>query len=287
MVKIKTKYLSLYVGFALVVASTLLARFAHFRHFYEFLLPGIFLVLRALLGARIPKQIYVHLYVIFIVAGLIGDLIMGIDITKLWHYNYSSIGDYIVLYAMSYPLAGIVMVQSYVLIKRRFLKIRDIKSKHPLVGIKQYWVLIACLAIVLALISGAATTHPTPALLSSFYLVASFIAFLLLSVISQAHGHMTVIEDLHHHPIKIVLGLLLAIYINAFIQEVPNTYAKEWVYTNYPLSSIHIVGIPLIMLIGWPVLLFVPVAAYYYIRPNPRVIRTKNKRYRKKYDTLG
>lgn len=256
------------IGCTLMVTALLLARFTRFRHFYEILLLGLFLLLHAVVGRRITKKVYIYLYVVFFWAGIIADLIMGISITRFWKYNYSNLGDYLILYLVIYPFAGIVMVQTYIAIKTVILKIRDRRNTKPLLSLRQYRLLISGLALTFIGVTAAAMSHPNPWLYTAFYLLASILAFLLLSMVAQAHGHKTVIEDLHMHPLKILLVLFLATYVNAFLHELPNTYAREWSYTNYPLSHLHVLGIPLIMLLGWPVLLIVPVAAFYYIQPN-------------------
>jgi|APSaa5957512622_1039677.scaffolds.fasta_scaffold52954_1 hypothetical protein len=62
--------------------------------------------------------------------------------------------------------------------------------------------------------------------------------------------------------IKIKVGLLplamiLTTLINAFVHEIPNTFAHEWVY-NIPYFTLEILQINVIVIVGWIILISVP-----------------------------
>jgi len=249
------------------VVGIYLAVFLHFNHFYEVFIVGLFLVLRHMLGRRISRHTYFTLYCIFVVAGLIGDLLMGLVITKLWRYNYSHIVEYATLYTIIYPFAGIVMVQSYLYCKNIVLKVRARKKIKPLLSPRDYVAIIILLSILLAISSYLLLNRFTPLRSLSFYILASILALFTLSFYSQLHGHETLIEDIHKSPSKILATLLLATYANFLIQEIPNSYGHQWIYTNYPLNNVNFLRIPIVPLLGWSLLLLVPVAGYYLVLP--------------------
>src|SRR3990167_3571848 len=109
-------------GFLLLDLSILLAYKFHYKHFYEILVAGLFLIFYALDRRYILTPNYVRMYTRFIKAGIIGDLVLGLSLTRLWHYNYNSFFDYLSLYLVVYPVAGIVMVQSFIYLKSKIIK---------------------------------------------------------------------------------------------------------------------------------------------------------------------
>lgn len=54
------------------------------------------------------------------------------------------------------------------------------------------------------------------------------------------------------------LAIILTTLINAFVNEIPNTFAWEWVYT-IPYITFEILEINIIVIIGWIVLVTVPI----------------------------
>lgn len=51
--------------------------------------------------------------------------------------------------------------------------------------------------------------------------------------------------------------IILATLINAFVHEIPNTFAWQWVYT-IPYVTIEILQINIIVIIGWFILIVIP-----------------------------
>lgn len=51
--------------------------------------------------------------------------------------------------------------------------------------------------------------------------------------------------------------IILTTFINAFVHEVPNTFAREWIYT-IPYITFEILQINIVVIIGWVVLITVP-----------------------------
>ncbi len=53
------------------------------------------------------------------------------------------------------------------------------------------------------------------------------------------------------------LTILIATLLNAFIHEIPNIFAWEWIYT-IPLITFEILQINIVVIVGWVVLVAVP-----------------------------
>lgn len=53
------------------------------------------------------------------------------------------------------------------------------------------------------------------------------------------------------------ISIIITTFINAFIHEIPNIFAWEWVYT-IPYISFEIVQINIVVIVGWIILIYVP-----------------------------
>lgn len=254
------------LGMLLVILSIVLAVTIHFRHFYELLLLGQFLALRKSSAGKLHRLAYTRLYIVFIGAGMMADLVMGRYIAGFWRYNNYHLADYVVLYAFTYPMAGIVMVQSFLTVKQLPLKIKDRPSRSHTLNSRQYVVIIASLSVVLVeSFVGGLVSHDQ-GLMAYAYVLAALIACLVMSFATALNNHGTLIDEVRGQPLRTLLALFTATYFNAFLHEIPNRFAQEWTYINFPLPGWHIFNIPAIILIGWPVLLVFPLSVYYWVR---------------------
>ncbi len=86
-----------------------------FKNSYEILLLGLIL---CLFGFNAPRNIkgstYLKIYVVFFILGLFGDLLVGLNLTKLWFYNYDQLWQYLLLYTWIYPIGGLTMILSFI-----------------------------------------------------------------------------------------------------------------------------------------------------------------------------
>ncbi|MCK4891397.1 MAG: hypothetical protein KAS78_01895, partial [Candidatus Pacebacteria bacterium] len=121
------KSIVLFFGFTVFVFSLFLA-LSGYNHFYEFTLIGLFFILYYPISKLLNKKIYLSLYSLFFLGGIIADLLLGVLVTELWYYNYHHYFEYIPLYFLIYPLGGIVMVQTFILF-RTFLQTKQTKQE--------------------------------------------------------------------------------------------------------------------------------------------------------------
>ncbi len=248
---------SICFGIVLVSIASALAFVWHYHHFYELMLAGLLLIF----GPFVPKGTFskrriVKLYLVFILAALTVDLLLGLAITKAWYYTYSGIFEYVILYAWTYPAGGFVMVQSYIIAYTLFT--RDSSHDHP-INARIFWA-------VLAFFAAATFTI----LLSKKYLAPSlwgvlFGASAVLTLCSatalrcEIRGKRSYLRDIISHPRAMFVGTFLATFANLLIHEYPNVYAREWVYR----SDILILGIPLFIWLAWPLLTIGSVSLFY------------------------
>ncbi len=248
------------LGIVLLAASLALAFLSHYKHFYEFMVLGLFLILYVANQKLISDQVYLRLYVRFFVAGLIGDLILGITITKLWHYNYHSVLEYVPLYLVIYPVAGIVMLQTYVLVADKLF------PKQPIAAATDAGAYLRAAYISAAISAGfgvIACITQNQIVLLLFFCATSIWALIAIAYVTRMQGQKTLWDIWKAQPLLLASAIVITTFINAFLHEIPNTYGHQWVYTNWPLMQVTIAGIPLFVLLTWPTLTLYPVSAYY------------------------
>lgn len=250
------------IGAVLVVASLLLAYQAHFRHYYEILVFGFALTMYWPTKKHISRSDYIRLYKMLIVAGIIGDLILGIGL-NLWHYTFIYVHEYFLLYMFEYPVAGIVMVQAYIIAKDRLaiparkntIPSNIYKTTKHLFGASATLTLILLMCDIAYILSAVA-----------FYVSISLFALSILSERSHAVKRDNLFQDIYNSPLRTLIAIFIATYTFAIIEEVSNNAVHQWVYTNETYASMQISGVPLLFIPFWPLLLLLPVGAYYYVK---------------------
>lgn len=257
------------LGVLVVVLAIILAVTIRFGHFYEVLLLGQFIALCSLPGSRLYRQAYTRLYLVFIGSGVIADLVMGRYIGRFWRYDHFGPADYAVLYAFTYPVAGIVMVQSFLAARDLLPKMKGRPGRSRALSARHYAAVIALLAPALAgtFVEGVVSHNQN--LMALAYILAVLLASLVMSLVTALNNHRTLIDDVHGRSLGMLAAFFAAAYFNAFLHEIPNTFAHEWTYTNYPWPAVHIFSIPVLILIGWPLLLVFPLSVYYWVRSLP------------------
>ncbi len=255
------------LGVLMVMLSMLLAVTIHFRHFYELLVLGQFIAMYGLPSTRLCRRLYAPLYLILAGAGVIADLIMGRYIGRFWHYNHFGLADYLILYAFTYPVAGIVMVQSFWVVRALLLLIRERPDWSRALSVPQYIAVIIYLTVALLAVFAEGLIAGSQNLLALAYVLAVLLAFLVISFVTTLNNHRTVVDDARSQPLGMLAAVSAATYFNAFLHEIPNTFAHEWTYTNFPLPALSIFGIPVIALLGWPLLLLFPLSIHYWLSP--------------------
>lgn len=252
------------ISIAFFIIALYLAVAHHYAHFYELLVGGLAGLLASILGSSISKRTYLLCFVLFLALGLVGDLFFGLFVTKLWYYNFAETWEYLPLYIWVYPLAGIVMFQSYVLVRRLFNNPLRPKTKRTTQRL-HFIALSVATAILIPSTLWWATNGSMTLLTLNFTLIT--VAFVSgLGLIAYARGNASFTDDLLQNPKAVIISVLVATYGNLALHEFPNTQAWEWVYTNLPWQSTQLLQIPIAVYPGWLALGILPVAVFYAVR---------------------
>ncbi len=246
----------------LLLAAIVLAVGYEYKHFYEFLVGGLAGLQGALLWGAVSKRTYIISFAAFLLLGVLGDLFFGIFLTELWRYNYAHVWEYLPLYLWVYPVAGICMFQSYLLVRRLF-------KNAPLPAGKadegRQTVILAAAAVPLVPLTVWLAISDSLAVLAVhfIYITSLFVAF--FGYLSHRRGKASLVDDLFKNPLAVAASLVAATYLNLLLHELPNTRAWEWVYAGVPWQTVQILHIPVAVFPGWLALSLLPVAWFYAV----------------------
>jgi len=254
----KREFSMISAGVVILLLSLWLVFSLHYKHFYEVMLIGLFLILCPLTSKYFTKRTFVILLLISILGGLVSDLLFGLILGEVWYYNYAHIWEYALLYLLVYPLGGFVMVMSFLVFIRDY-KLKEDKSA-PLNILKMLSILFIVLFAVFIFLKYA---YHLP--YSGFFIVTFFCFSLLLCLnyLSEKLFKFSYFRILLSNPQKVITATLLGTYINGLLHEYPNLFVDQWVYQNIIFQGITLLGVPVAVLIGWIVLTMYPVSAYY------------------------
>ena len=257
------KFAVLLFGFIVFVFSLFLA-LLECNHFYEFMLIGLFFVLYYPVSKSLNKKFYLSLYFLFFGGGIIADLLLGILVTELWYYNYHYYFEYIPLYFLIYPLGGIVMVQTFIIF-RTFLQTKQSKQEINKIDARILKILFFITLIFSSLIIFFDSMYGLEYFGFILYFLLTLSALFYFNYESEK-SNKSYLRCLLKEPKLYIFITLLTAYVNAFIHEFPNTFAKQWTYQNFPLNDTLILNIPIIVFfVGWIALAIIPISVYYYV----------------------
>lgn len=258
MVKIST--LEVAVGILLFIVANLLAFACHYGKFGVFLFLGLFLVFKGAFRIANKRELlslknFLKVYLAFFLFGVITDLILGIKLTHLWSYPGYTLVNYLILYIISYPAFGFVMIYSFSLIESFFCgKIRErrIDYKHSLIFSR----LLIVLGLVGMLFSLIFVNYSKGFFA---YTLGAFLFIGLIDFITLKIKKSNLLERFLVKSTKYAILIILVSITQGILQELPNVFAKEWIYQNFPFNDITFLGIPVaVLFFGWVFLLIVP-----------------------------
>ena len=267
------KFLFLVVGIISLLTAFYLAFFLSFNHFYEFLLIGLFFVIFPFTIKYFNDfKLFTVLYLSFVVLGLFIDLLIGLNLFELWYYSYSNLFEYLLLYTLVYPFGSFVMLGSFLLGKSFIKTNKKSYTGNLKIGLIIFTIILLALTAFLA-VSGTLFTVGTWAVILAVSIV--ILGIISINAFSEFLNAKSYAREFLKSPGKVALVTLFATYINAFLHEYPNIFAGQWVYTAYinPFFSTSVLGIPLLVLLVWPILTIAPVSIYFFWKP----IFVKNK----------
>ena len=216
---------------------------------------------------------FIKVYFAFLILGLIADLIFGLWITKLWDYPGYNLFNYLILYFFIYPFGGFVMVYSFSLLESVFIR----KPRENNVAYKHS--LMTALIVAAVGFLGFFISVFFVEIFKGFFIYSFFTLFGwgITNYIILKIKKNNLLEHIFVKSLKYLILILVAAYVQGIFHELPNLFAKEWVYQNWPFNEVTLLGIPVtVLLFGWLALVFVPYAVFEFIMLLNKVKNIKN-----------
>ena len=251
-------------GALITLLSLVLAYVFHYNHFFEFLIAGLLLMLIPTAPVELRSHRKIILFGISFLAGGLAIEFFGQSLVHMWHYNYNSLIEHVLLYAWGYPASGFILVLSYLYAQK------VIGKKIPTTVVRQNPVRIAtviCIVSTILAVFFFSNFH------SRLFIVLGLYSFMLascalLSIISERRFDRSLIRDFLQNWRATLVATLLATYVFMLAQELPNIAAGQWAYSwqTGPVLDALYLGIPLATWLLWPFLTLCTVALHYTTR---------------------
>lgn len=227
----------------------------NFHYFYLILVIGNFLVYNSLYYLLNKKYLlnlksWIKFYIALIPGGIIADMFMGRILSSLHYYPFYGSINYLILFLIIYPLGGIILVYCYSLIKGLF---KNHKEKEVRLSLARN-ILIIGLFVSLFLIPITLVYKES---ISFFgFWIFTWITLTILFLINLINFFISkncLIKEIISLKWPAVSSVIITMFFNGFLHEIPNTFAWEWIYCKncFP-TNIMLLQIPLwVITLGW------------------------------------
>jgi hypothetical protein len=185
-------------------------------------------------------------YAIQLTIWFIADYFIGQQMANLWRYPYyTTYFDWVRLYALSYPLAGLAVLELALFLGALF---RERLVMLP----KPHMPLVRPLTITDHLLDGFSILGIMVVLVVYWFDVSLPYAHLLMYTII-AWAVLATIQFVYQvrHGSHWIAIALAAVLMSVFLHEVPNTAVFEWEYYRAPILNVSILSIPLWVVAAW------------------------------------
>lgn len=188
---------------------------------------------------------------------------------KLWVYPYFSIYTYALVFALGFSLYWLMIVESYLATKTVIDYVR--RGKRI---IRNHWRLepglyralgllgfiLTPLSVILILKDYSARggyifsiSRPVDYKVNFIYVITLFLGtWFLLEYIEYARKKTSLLKDIVHEYFAPLAAILIASTVLAVVMETENGSHAFWVYTNWPLERIKVLGLPVMVFVAWP-----------------------------------
>jgi hypothetical protein len=206
-------------------------------------------------------QTVCYSYLTFILSALVIDLLIARYIADMFLYQHYDIRDFFIhVILIGYPFAFLSCSALYRFLHGLFLRLLpfmpppDIQTKpylRPIAGLLLFGTI---LSVILPLINFIFFKNR---FVHELVVICLFIGVFSLSPIKLILGKKCLLGDMLSGDRAAIFALLVAIPINAFAHEIPNTFIWEWRYQDIPFTSMQIMNVHILVLtIGWTCLTF-------------------------------
>jgi hypothetical protein len=272
------------IGGVVAVVGIARAVLWHDPYWYSYFTIGSFVLFDRISAALTGESTLRHLrtgkwhfvlllYVAFVLGTLVVDVFYGRMFSQMWHYPHYGLRDEIIhAILIGYPFAFLSVIEMTAILAHLW---PGEKAWIPAVP-GDPWSSARGRHLVgtpLAIIAAGAGAFPV---VNYFFLGNAYVhevmvicvvpcAF-LFDVIALAGGQRSVIGAALSGRYREVMIVAVAVLLSAVLHEIPNTFAWEWVYRNFPFTSLEIFKVHVLVYCpGWLFLVLFPLSLYAYL----------------------
>jgi hypothetical protein len=214
---------------------------------------------------RIWKRKRLLFYLIF-AGALLGAAFdfYGILITGMWEYPvvtdvpgiaslYVAWGITVLMYYSSYRVFSIIIKKEFGEFGKKLLSKPQEKTVFSWIGIAGSVLLI--IPVIAYLFPG---NYPNPALFAS----SLFGLWFLAEYVEYRRHERSLLKDILEGKWVPLAAVIAGSVICGLVWELLNVHTGSWLYKNIPFADFQILGIPIIIIIGWPALYVIFLSFY-------------------------
>lgn len=208
-----------------------------------------------------------HFFLIALIGGIFVEFVAQ-WFGKLWIYPYFSIPIYFVCVVFGFYLYWLMIAESYLAVKSVLdYFIRTKPAARSFSWEKYFYFFLGLLGVILLVGSTYlgyrdyarqggyvfAINQPVYVMARFKYVLGLFLgSWFFLESIEYFKKRTSLIKDLmrgYFHPI---IAIAVASFLLALVMETQNLPHNFWLYTNWPLPTARFLGLPVVMILAWP-----------------------------------
>lgn len=188
----------------------------------------------------------------------------GRYVGNFWTYPYFDQSELILhVYLIGYPFALLSVIPLFEIVEH--LISLCISSSHKTAALRPSLILYRLLfaASVLICLSSLSIAYFGGPWTAELNFMAMIAAALALDLVQTLVHQRSFFERVLSGDYRYLIIVPLASWIAAFLHEVPNTFANEWIYHNVPFTDRRVFGVNAVVFIaGWLFLTVVPIKIF-------------------------
>jgi len=212
----------------------------------------------------------------FLLAAVMGAIVVELVanfLGKLWIYPYWSFFKYLIIFIPCVFIYWLLIVESYLatkavvdllhkgkkILKKGFKWERTFFKILGILGIILFiaagvWIFQGYTSQEALFINSEDLNTKTPNYVVPFgSIILLFFGFwFIFEFIEYKKRETSLIKDIIHHYPTPLISIIVGSFVFALIMESYNLLYKLWVYVNWPLENITLIGLPIMMFVAWP-----------------------------------
>jgi hypothetical protein len=203
------------------------------------------------------------LYLVFLGITVLVEF-YGRFVGSFWTYPYFDQGELILhVYLLGYPFAFLSVIPLFEIVEHLILSGISGPSKPAALRPPQTLYRLLCAGSAVIFVSSLVTAYFVEHWTAEFNFMAMIAGALGLDLVRTLVHQRSFIERILSGDYRYAIIVPLASWVAAFLHEVPNTFANEWIYHNVPFTDRRIFGVnAIVFIVGWLFLTVVPVTIF-------------------------